>query len=463
MRSDRFTASALYLLASLVCSSLSNAQSLTHTTIASSGSISLGCDVQVTAYQNTWLRKQGTSSWLQFSAGTALLKNYIGPTGSLGFYQSGTYAGNGASNTSGFDAPVSPQSETWEYAYTNGGPVAGTFPLNLAANSVKIIYGGSAASVFRAQLLDIMVNIPASGNGPATVNNPNTTENGKPVGVLQFLLNNLTSNDVTVNFGGTDVTLKPGINQVRYQGGIDSVTGFPTDVPAQFKGNLITGDDGTKFLYAAYSGWGENAGFHQPAPGDYEVSGNADSGSIFVYPSEQGGSNMVQLQPIRPVTLPQQSLAPGQSWQTVVSSTAPAPTVSTSGSNGTATGTNVGTGSGPGASPVAAAGTAGEGGFFNSPSLDDVIGAGNASANEMKGVLTAKQSAIHGRTWKWWSTSEGGVGQDTSWVNTTVTIMGFGTYKLVNLDLDWLAWFRAMLVLMVKVGFVVSVIKLFMK
>jgi hypothetical protein len=73
---------------------------------------------------------------------------------------------------------------------------------------------------------------PPSPDSP--VQPPNTT-----IGELLMLLNNETDQDQVVRWGNRDITLKPGVNEFRYTGAIDS-NGFPSVRPSDFQGTAFS-------------------------------------------------------------------------------------------------------------------------------------------------------------------------------------------------------------------------------
>jgi len=92
----------------------------------------------------------------------------------------------------------------------------------------------------------------------------------------------------------------------------------------------------------------------------------------------------------------------------------------------------------------------------------------NTNADILKNAATGNVQKVKswsiGDTLKgfWGHPTEGGVGQDSSFLDGQVTIAGC-TFKCISIPPGWIPWFRLLLLLGVKVGFVYSIIKLFMR
>lgn len=358
------------------------------------------------------------------------------------------------------------RSGTKSYAIYQGSSLKTTVFVNWTSSGTVTYLSGGTMTPLTFVFQPIRITYNAQTNA-IDIQNPNGGPPPTTCGIRQMLLNNLTSADVKVMMGNQEVTLKPGINQLRYQGGIDA-DGNPTELGSNFVGKGFTGSDGTKYHYAEYSGWGEFAGWKAPPPGDYTVTGDPAQGAMFTRPSNVAGGavNMVGLKPTRPVTLPTTQRPANQTWPGLANPTTGAPVAVAAPSTGSTTNTitagSVGGGTGSGGAPVVATGQTGEGGFYNAPGLDDVLGDGDGKAQGLKDAITGKADALKGKTWKWWNIQESGLGQDSSWLNTSVVIAGT-SHKLIKIDPDFLPWMRSMFLLMVKVSFVFAIIKLVMK
>jgi hypothetical protein len=462
--SHRRLAGFLYWLAALVCSAVTlSAATFSTPPYNITNSLSSGT-VQVRRIVNAVNAGAARQLYFRFDGGSWQARTLgSGSTGLSSKTVTINSAWTGLSPSSGavsFTAgPGSPFLVEWSVANDGTADGSAIFPTGPASGSVTYLANDTST-----HLLDVgagIINISATGaissEDPLAV---------PEKGDVLLLLNNTTGQPQTVTIQGQEVELLPGMNTVRYQGPVDPITGFPTE------GGLpnipyigITGQDGVKYAMADYKvNFGSEIGDYYNWSGgntSATVSGTSVTGAMLTIPGQNGQpTTLIGLPPVSPQPMTNTSATtPTISNPNTTPPTSPPSSGTTS---GTVSGSGSGTGTSSGGASVAAAGTAGEGGFYNAPGLGDVLGEGQGIANELKNTIGGVGDSLKGKTWKWWNISEAGLGSDSSWLDTQVVIAGT-SFKLVNIDHDWLSWIRQFLVLGIKVTFVFMVIKLFLK
>jgi hypothetical protein len=473
MCSYRFIARALSVLFALVGFSLTaRAADYSFSTQHSNPSYALTRDLTFKGSGTIWWRWVGVTTWSQvnLTTGGVVVVN-TGYDSYNGTWVASPLGTNVTWNTTVYNVPdqktLTLPSKTFEYTRNTSQGVQGTMTVPTYTKTVEHTRNSAlnAGNYNGTELTAVSVSFGDGSLSPA-VTDPN---NPLPkAGDVLLLFNNKTGSPKTVTIQGKEVELQPGWNTLRYQGPVDATTGYPTadglglDIPYVGK----TGADGVKYVASEYTGvysGDAQLGFGwQAASTGITITGQSVTGAMLTIPGDGGGpTTLVGLAPVG-----QQSLNNTSTTTATISNpnTTPPPTPTGSGttSTGAVSGSSSGTGATSGGAAVAASGTAGEGGFYNAPGLGDVLSEGQGIANELKNTVGGVGDTLKGKTWKWWNIGEAGIGQDSSWLETNINILG-RDYRLINADMSWIAWLRAMLVVGVKVSFVVAVIKLFLK
>lgn len=182
-----------------------------------------------------------------------------------------------------------------------------------------------------------------NGTGDKTVTSTQTGDQGPPPppphDELTLMLNNDTGVPKNIMWGDKMITLQPGINAIRYDGPIDSVTGFPTVGPSDLAGRLVTGPDGRAFFAATLSPSGLDSGevrWSSPPPEPYSLppaqqnpqaprveiiaTGNATQGNTVIIHNPDGTRTITTLPVLQPPFPPQTS---GGSVATLTNPTLP--------------------------------------------------------------------------------------------------------------------------------------------
>jgi hypothetical protein len=497
LRAHRGIAGALLVLLALVCFPLT-AQAATSATAGYNVTYGLGRKVVLQGSGLIFYRVKGSTTWQSGSLPMNLATFSMEPGGSywLGFYTSVSSSFNttqAISNGTKDTKTSTVVTKSWEFSRNSSAGVQFSGSASLPATVCTTTWQQNAYNGSRIthDFGDYIIDCGSATAPKWQVTDPAPLPpETKDMKEMFLQLYNGLGEATTLKMGGVDLTLQPGWNTFRYRGATDA-NGYPTasGIPAGL--TVVTGSDGTQYVIGGISPgieYGDPKWWNYPGA---SVVGNGVDGPSLVVPGGYGpgsgplGSNSyVPLPPLPPRPPPSsEPIVVGQdppTWFGPPSAPTPSGPISggsggsssggssggSSGSGGASTGGSTGgesTGNGNTVGGVTGPGEGeGAGGYYNAPGSGDVVAEGLAIG---KGLQTTGEGIVSGlkaRNWKWWSIAEPSIGQDTSWLDTQVTINGT-SFKLINMDRDWLSWLRSLLLWAVKVMFVLAVIRLFMK
>lgn len=294
---------------------------------------------------------------------------------------------------------------------------------------------------------------------------------------LMLLLDNKTGVDQVIKWGDKLLTLAPGMNQLRYDGEVDS-NGFPRVAPSDFAGTAFSGSDGTNYVAANIVGSGLDSGevkFSSPmgVPPATPTAGKdtievitpatPTKGATIAIHHASGGTTLTTLATSPPQTASNTTGSGAVlSNPTVAKPTQTAGNTSTgsSATNNTANNSttiinNNGTFDKDSSGPPAS---------YSSGNLSGVSGEATANADGViNSIKTASGKATGFFSWKWWSGESASVaGSDRSWLSWRFQYSPTGFVDIVIPD-NWVNLIRAVLLWVIRIAFVMGVIKLFMK
>lgn len=164
--------------------------------------------------------------------------------GYYGFFSQIGYSGN--SSSSGIKNWKIPEKiATWKVVVKGTNTEVGTFEIKLPEQEVSVAWVASGTVAWLVRKVDD-IEVIFTDSGSWLVINPNLPKEPENKELTLALMNN-TLNDITIPWGNTSMTLKPGMNLFRYDGPVGA-DGMPVVCPPGFRGSATIGSDGRSYV-----------------------------------------------------------------------------------------------------------------------------------------------------------------------------------------------------------------------
>lgn len=347
-----------------------------------------------------------------------------------------------------------------------------TVPINIPPGVCRVSHSSSNGSVKTQTLPPITITLDASGF--ATIDNPHEElpEETERRGEVRLLLENNTGEEQEIDWLGQKLKLKPGMNEFRYDGKVDA-QGRPLQLPEGFEGTPFGGNGGVpNYLHGSFDSVTHESGefdkplaqwttpaIGTPAPQVLGLGDGKTRGNTILFPGVGGTSGSIITLPVTKPPQPPKDQPAGTGGSGISDPSKPTPAPPAPGGGDTTnnitnsvttnnTFIQEGEGNGPGAD--------------NTGDLSNMEKDATDKAELLKKDIEASTQKAYGFwDFQFWMGPSSLSGTDNTMLSWTLPI----DQQLVTIEIkpEWISVMRGILLWVIKIGFVMAVLKLVMR